>query len=108
MLLVDTPEGRYLKAAGMTSLEDGTPMQVDDILEIGSNTKSMLIAVMMQLQEEGLLSFDDTLTEWLPDLAARIPNGDQVDLRMMANMATGFWDYGDDIIGEGATAGSLC
>ncbi len=104
VLLVDTPEGRYLKAAGVASLEDATPMLVDDILEIGSNTKSMVITVMMQLQEEGLLSFDDKLTDWLPELAARIPNGEQVDLRMMANMATGFWDYSDSIIGEGANS----
>ncbi|MFN2163346.1 MAG: serine hydrolase, partial [Candidatus Promineifilaceae bacterium] len=47
VLLVDTPDGTYLKAAGVSSLEDGTPMQVDDRLEIGSNTKSFTIAVLM-------------------------------------------------------------
>ena len=100
VLLVDTPEGRYLKAAGVASLEDGTLIEVDDVLQIGSNTKSMLIVVMMQLQEEGLLSFDDKLSDWLPEQAAKIPNGEDVTLRQMANMATGFWDYGDEIIGE--------
>ncbi|MFN2204707.1 MAG: hypothetical protein ACK2UT_02245, partial [Candidatus Promineifilaceae bacterium] len=47
VLLVDTPDGTYLKAAGVSSLEDGTLMQVDDRLEIGSNTKSFTIAVLM-------------------------------------------------------------
>ena len=99
VLLVDTPEGRYLKAAGMTGLEDGRSMQVDDILQIGSNTKSMTVVVLLQLQEQGLLSLDDQLSDWLPEQAAQIPNGDQVTLRQMANMATGFWDYADDLIG---------
>ena len=102
VLLVDTPEGTYLKAAGVSSLEDGTPMQVDDRLEIGSNTKSFTIAVLMQLQEEGLLSFDDLLSDWLPELAAQIPNGDQITLRQLAAHTSGIWDYGDPIIGEAA------
>jgi len=103
VLLVDTPQGRYLSAAGVSSIEDGTPMQVDDILEIGSNTKSMTVVLLMQLQEEGVLSMDDMLSDWLPDLAARIPNGEQVTLRQMANMATGFWDYGDELMGIGTS-----
>ena len=103
VLLVDTPEGRYLNAAGVSSIEDGTPMQADDILEIGSNTKSMTIVLLMQLQEEGVLSMDDMLSDWLPDLAARIPNGEQVTLRQMANMATGFWDYADELMESGTS-----
>jgi D-alanyl-D-alanine carboxypeptidase len=67
VLLVDTPEGRYLKAAGVSRLEEGTPMQVDDRLEIGSNTKSFTLFLVMQLQEEGVLSLDDKLGDWLPD-----------------------------------------
>ena len=103
VLLVDTPDGTYLKAAGVSSLEDGTPMQVDDRLEIGSNTKSFTIAVLMQLQEEGLLSFDDMLSDWLPDLAAQIPNGEQITLRQLAQHTSGIWDYSDPIIGEAAS-----
>lgn len=102
VLLVDTPEGRYLNAAGVSSLEDGTPMLVDDRLEIGSNTKSFTIVVLMQLQEEGLLTFDDLLGDWLPDLASQIPYGDQITLRQLANHTSGIWDYGDPLIGEAA------
>jgi heat shock protein HslJ len=59
VLLIDSPQGRYLKAVGVSSLEKGTPLQPDDRLEIGSNTKSFTVALIMQLQEEGLLSMDD-------------------------------------------------
>ena len=102
VLLVDTPDGTYLNAVGLSSLEDGTPMQPDDILEIGSNSKSFTIALLMQLQEEGILSLDDMLSDWLPDLATQIPNGDQITLRQLAAHTSGIWDYGDPIIGQAA------
>ena len=39
VLLVDSPTGRYLKAAGVTSLEDPRPVRVDDRFEIGSKPR---------------------------------------------------------------------
>ena len=98
VLLVDSPGGRYLKAAGVASLEDGRPMLVTDRLEIGSNTKAFTVALALILQEEVVLSLDDPLSKWLPDLAARIPNGDQVTLRQLAGNTSGIWDYADPLM----------
>ncbi len=102
VLYVESPQGQYWKAAGVSNIESGTPMQPDDILEIGSNSKSFTIVVLMQLQEEGLLSFDDLLSDWLPEYAAEIPNGEVITLFQLANHTSGIWDYGDAIIGEAA------
>ena len=85
VLYVQTPDGVYLNAAGVTGLEDGTPMQTDDILEIGSNTKSMTVVLLMQLVEQGLISLDDPLSQWLPEQAAAVFNGDQITIRQMAH-----------------------
>ncbi|MCA9874145.1 MAG: serine hydrolase [Anaerolineales bacterium] len=101
VLLVDTPNGRYLNAAGLANMADGTPMRTDDILQIGSNTKSMTIVILMQLVEEGVLTLQDPLSQWLPEQAAILPNGDQMTIRQLANHTTGAWDYGDPIIGAG-------
>jgi len=101
VLLVDTPDGRYLNAAGLANMADGTPMRTDDILQIGSNTKSMTIVILMQLVEEGVLTLQDPLSQWLPEQAAILPNGDQMTIRQLANHTTGAWDYGDPIIGAG-------
>jgi D-alanyl-D-alanine carboxypeptidase len=103
VLLVDTPDGRYLNAAGVANLDDGSLMQVDDHLQIGSNTKSMTIVLLMQLVEEGLLSLDDPLSKWLPEQAAKLPNGDQITIRQMAQHTAGLWDYADQVIGGGLT-----
>ena len=99
---MDTPNGRYLQAGGVTSLEKGTPMQADSRLEIGSNSKSFTDVLLLQLQEEGVLSLDDPLSKWLPEWAAKIPNGDKMNLRQLAQHTAGIWDYGDKIIGDAA------
>ena len=100
---METPDGRYLNAAGAANLDDGTPMQSADILEIGSNTKSMTIVLLMQLVEQGLISLDDPLSQYLPEQAALLPNGDQITIRQMAQHTAGLYDYGDNIIAAGVT-----
>lgn len=101
VLYVETPNGRYLNAAGVANLDDELAMQGDDILEIGSNTKSMTIVLLMQLVEEGLISLDDPLSQWLPEQAAALPNGDQITIRQMAQHTAGLYDYADNIIAAG-------
>ena len=107
VLLVDSPQGRFLEATGVSSVEEETPMQAGDVFEIGSITKSFTIAVALQLQEEGVLSLDDPLSQWLPEMAAQVPNGEQITLRQLANHSAGIWDYGDPILEAGATDPSL-
>ena len=43
LLLVDSPKGRYLKAAGAANLDDRRPVKADDHFEIGSNTKAFTV-----------------------------------------------------------------
>ena len=47
--------------------------------QIGSNTKAFTVILALQLQEAGVLSMDDPLGKWLPELAAQIPNSVLVD-----------------------------
>jgi D-alanyl-D-alanine carboxypeptidase len=93
VLLVDTPDGRFLGATGVANLADGTPVEVDDVFEIGSITKSFIAVLLLQLQEEGVLSLDDPLSRWLPDLAAQTPSGEQMTLRQLAQHTAGLGDY---------------
>jgi D-alanyl-D-alanine carboxypeptidase len=95
VLLVDSPAGRYLKAAGLASTENPRPVEVGDRFEIGSNTKAFTVILALQLQEEGLISMDDPLSDYLPKVAARLPNGDEVTLRQMAGNVSGIRDYAD-------------
>jgi hypothetical protein len=43
------------------------------------------------------------ISKYLPEWAAKLPNGDKITLRQMAQHTAGLFDYADDIIGGGAT-----
>ncbi len=100
VLLADTPQGRYLKAQGLASSQDQTPLQATDRLQIGSNTKSFTTLLALLLQEDGVWSLDDPLSKWLPDQAAKIQNGDKITLRMLGQNHTGLPDYADAVLGS--------
>jgi D-alanyl-D-alanine carboxypeptidase len=98
VLLVDNAGGRYLKAAGVASIESRRAIDISDRFEIGSNTKSFTVVLALQLQEAGLLSMDDLLAKWLPGLAARIPSGERITLRQLAGNRSGIRDYADPLM----------
>ncbi|MCF6271691.1 MAG: beta-lactamase family protein [Rhodobacteraceae bacterium] len=98
VLLIDTPEGRYLRAAGVSRIETQEPMATDERLQIGSNSKSFTTVLLLQLVEEGVLSLDDTLGDWLPEWADKIPNGKDMTIRQFANHTSGLRDYGDEVL----------
>lgn len=107
VLLADTPQGRFLSASGLASTQEQTPIQPTDSFQIGSNTKSFTTVLSLLLQEEGVWSLDDPLSQWLPEQAAKISNGDQITLRMLGQNHTGIPDYADWIIGDALKGESL-
>lgn len=94
-LLVITPAGRYFKAAGVADVTTCAPLAADSPYEIGSNTKLMTAAMILQLQEEGALSIEDPIVKWLPKLAAELPNGDAITIDMLLRHTSGLYDYFD-------------
>ncbi len=108
VMLVTTPQGRYLKSIGVADVTTCQPLPADSPYQIGSNTKLMTSAILFQLQEEGVLSISDPLSKWLPDLAAKLTNGDKMTIEMMLTHTTGMKDYFDvptsgGSIADGAT-----
>jgi D-alanyl-D-alanine carboxypeptidase len=64
----------------------------------------MTAAMIYQLQEEGKLATSDLLSKWLPDLAAKLPNGDKMTIEMMLTHTTGMKDYFDVTGKDGSIA----
>ena len=58
----------------------------------GSMAIPMLTTLALQLQEQGKLSLDDTLSKWYPEY----PNADKVTLRMLSSITSGYPDYIQD------------
>jgi len=76
-------------SAGVANLETQEPMSASMVYRIGSVTKTFTITVLLQLVDEGLVSLDDSLSDYLPDF----PRADEVTLRMLANMRSGIQCY---------------
>jgi CubicO group peptidase (beta-lactamase class C family) len=53
-------------AVGVRKIGDGTPMTSDDVIHLGSNTKSMTATMIATLIEEGKLNWDTTAGQVFP------------------------------------------
>jgi D-alanyl-D-alanine carboxypeptidase len=90
-------EAIFSGAAGVSSLEEHTPLQPTDRFRIYSITKTFTATVVLQLVDEGSLTFDDTVGQWLDEPAVTaIPNVDTVTVRHLLNHTSGIYDYADD------------
>jgi D-alanyl-D-alanine carboxypeptidase len=81
--------GTYVVAKGMADVATGEAMQVDDHMRIGSVTKSFTITVLLQLVAEGKVGLDDPVSKYLDF----VPDGQNITLRMLANMTAGLFNY---------------
>ncbi|MFF9868211.1 serine hydrolase domain-containing protein [Streptomyces sp. NPDC013953] len=64
-----------------------------DEFRMGSNTKTMMATLVLQLVAEGELSLADPVEKWLP---GEVPGGDAITLRMLLNHTSGLPDYTQD------------
>lgn len=89
---IDTPEYRFEGASGFADLMNETPMSPDGAFRIGSITKMFTATVILQLAEDGLLTLDDSLTLWLPEVADQVPYGEQITLRHLLTHTSGLFN----------------
>ena len=89
---IDAPDYQFAGASGSANLADGTPMSSEGAFRIGSITKMFTAVVIMQLAEDGVLTLDDPLALWLPDVAAQLPYGDQITLRHLLTHTSGLFN----------------
>jgi len=83
------PDGStWLGVSGRSSAID--QMRPDRIFGLGSVSKTYLAVLVLQLDDEGLLSVDDTVGEWLTDLG-RIDGG--ITIRQLLNHTSGLYRY---------------
>ncbi len=59
----------YLEAVGMRDRESNSPMELDSIFRIASQTKALTSTCIMILQERGQLLISDPLAKYMPEFA---------------------------------------
>lgn len=82
-------EGSWTTAAGLADIEAEVPVTTEMTWPIRSITKSYTVTLLLQLADEGALSLDDTLDEYIDG----VTNGDEITLLQLANMSSGNADY---------------
>lgn len=69
-------------------------LSADDQFRMGSNTKTMVATVALQLVAEHRLKLTDPVEKWLPGAVA---NGQKITVRMLLNHTSGLPDYFFDL-----------
>lgn len=82
-------EGSWTTAVGVADAERDTAVTEDMSWPIRSITKSYTVTLLLQLADEGALSLDDTLDQYVDG----VTHGDEITLLQLANMSSGIADY---------------
>jgi D-alanyl-D-alanine carboxypeptidase len=91
VVLLRTPQGEFTATYGTTQLGTTTPPTVDTHFRIASNTKTMTAAIVVQLAQEGKLSFDDPVSKYVPG----VPNGGNITIAELLDMRSGLYNVTD-------------
>ena len=89
---VQTPRYTWVQAMGAADRASGEPMTPEMHHRIGSVTKTFTATLLLQAADEGLLSLDDTIDQYVKG----VPNGDKITLRQMSDMTSGIASYTAD------------
>ena len=89
---VISPQGTWIGTSGVAAAGTDRIPTPTDRTRVGSLTKTMTATIVLQLVEEGEVSLDDTIEEYVPGM----PNGDIATLRQLTDMSSGIPSYTGD------------
>jgi D-alanyl-D-alanine carboxypeptidase len=92
-------DGRELRGtSGVANLDTHAPVDPDGFFRVGSNTKTFVSVVVLQLVAEHRLSLDDTVGHWLPGVVHGNGNdGNKITVRELLQHTSGLHNYTDDL-----------
>jgi D-alanyl-D-alanine carboxypeptidase len=83
----------FVKAFGYADLAKKTPTSAADHFRIGSNTKTFVVSVLLQLVGEKKLTLDDPLSRF--DVGVKVPNERSITVRELCDMRSGLFEAYD-------------
>ena len=84
-----TIDGQEIVTEALGESMTGVPATTDMHFRNGAVAISYVSTLLLRLVDQQVVTLDDPLATWLPDL----PDADQVTLRMLANMTAGYPDF---------------
>ena len=76
--------------SGTTTINGESPLKADNLFQIGSETKSFTATILLQLEGQGLLSIEDPVSKWLPQL---LPAWKNTTIKQLLNHTSGLFNY---------------
>ena len=95
-------KGEWQGVAGMSF--DSDAMRPEMILGAGSITKTFTATLILQLAEEGKLTLDDSLHEWLP---AYLNIDSTITIRQLLNHTSGIYNYTNSLAWNDSVAADM-
>ncbi|MBV8149218.1 MAG: beta-lactamase family protein, partial [Candidatus Eremiobacteraeota bacterium] len=92
-VLVGVWDGRgasFVRTFGYADSASRRRLSPADHFRIGSNTKTFVVAVILQLADEHKLSLDDPLSRF--NIGVAIPNAAKITIRQLCNMRSGLFE----------------
>ncbi len=86
----DDKGARFVRAFGYADVAKKRLLTSADHFRIGSNTKTFVVSVLLQLIAEKKLSLDDPVSRF--PVGVTIPNGDNITVRELCNMRSGLFE----------------
>ncbi len=94
----------YEKSFGMANLTHNIPFQVNTPTNIGSTSKQFTAMGIAMLQEEGLLSVEDDIRKYIPELPDL---GEVVRIRHLISHTSGYREYLNSLLMGGRQMGDM-
>jgi D-alanyl-D-alanine carboxypeptidase len=76
--------------SGNTQLQGTSPIQSTNLFQIGSETKSFITAIILQLEAEGRLSLYDSIGKYLKNIPVEWQS---ITIQQLLNNTSGLFDY---------------
>ncbi|GLY05440.1 serine hydrolase [Actinoplanes sp. NBRC 101535] len=93
MARIDTGRRVTVTAAGVADRATGRTLNGREQFEIGSNTKTFMAALTLQLVDQRKVDLDASVERYLPGV---VPNGRAITVRMLLNHTSGLFNYTSD------------
>jgi D-alanyl-D-alanine carboxypeptidase len=95
--LVEDENGKWVGYSGKADIRNNTPFLPCMPSKVASITKMMVATVAFQLQQEGVWSLDDKLSDYIDnDILSRIENAQDVSIRNCLQHTTGIYELISD------------
>lgn len=88
-------ESPHYFASGLHNRESQTPAYPNALFKIASISKLYDAVAVTKLVNNGQLSLDKTVTDYLPELAGRIENAERITLRLLVQHRSGIPNFTD-------------